>query len=82
MPLEFDSATDQGKKGVIAPDPDIVAWVKLRSPLTDDDTSRCDHLATECFHAKALRIRITAVLCATCTFFMCHTLLLNLKNVN
>lgn len=61
LPLEGHVSVDQREERVVAADPDVVAGMEFRAPLTHQDVSGADSLTTKPLDAKVLRIRIAAV---------------------
>lgn len=51
---------------------DIVACMKMRSALTNDDVSRRHSLTAETFDTQSLRIRVASVTRTTTSLFMSH----------
>lgn len=51
---------------------DIVARVKMRSALTNDDISRRHNLSAETFDTQSLRIRVASVTRTAASLFMSH----------
>lgn len=69
---EFDCAITEGKKRVILTATNIVAWVKFRSTLTNDNVASFHCLSCKHFASKPLRSRVTTITNRTLSFLMCH----------
>jgi hypothetical protein len=52
--VELHATFGQREQGEILPLADVLAGMKLRSALTDEDVTRFRYLAAEKFHTKAL----------------------------
>src|SRR5690606_13413004 len=66
--LESDFAFDKCEERMILANSDVIARVKLRSPLTNQDRSGSNKFATKMLYAQSLAGRIAAVLGTTSTF--------------
>ncbi len=62
LAVETHGAIDQRKNRVVATEPDILAWQKLRSTLADDDVAGDHDLTAEFFHAEAFADAIASIL--------------------
>ena len=71
-PVEAHLAINEGKDGVITPEPHVLAGQKFRSPLPDDDIARNDCFAPKSFHAKTFADAVPSILYAALSFFVCH----------
>jgi hypothetical protein len=53
---ELDAPRDPCEQCVVTADADVLTCMNTGSALADDDAARVDKLATEAFHAEALRL--------------------------
>jgi hypothetical protein len=69
---EFHVTVALRVQGVIPPEADIDACVKLRAALTHENISRNHQLAAKCFDAQSLGLGIATIFGTSACFFMCH----------
>jgi hypothetical protein len=76
--LERDAAVDLRKQRIILAAAYVESGMELGAPLAHDDLTRGDKLPPVTLYSEALGNRLSAVLGASSTFLMCHTVLLSL----
>ena len=64
---KLDDAVGQREQGVVLGLAYVVAGMKLRAALANDDGTRADLRSAEHLHAEALCVGVTAVPCGTAT---------------
>ena len=64
---KLNDAVSQREQGVILGFAYVVAWMKLRASLANDDGTRADLRSAEHFDAESLCVGVTAVPCGTAT---------------
>jgi len=70
--FKLHNACGKCKEGIITPDTDIEAGMKLCAALPHKNIAGEDHLTAEALHAEALGITIAAVPGTSAAFFMSH----------
>lgn len=70
--LEGYRAIGKGEEGVVAALLDVLAGMKLRAALSDDDFTGMDDLAAKALHAEALGYGVSAELGGSARFSMRH----------
>lgn len=58
---ELDDPADLREQRIVLTAPDVVAGVKARAALANQDRSAADRLAREALHAETLRVRIATI---------------------
>lgn len=61
-PGETNGAARRREQGIVVATTHIIAGMKLRAPLPDDNTAGLHELAAKSFHAQHLRVRVATVL--------------------
>lgn len=69
--FEFNTTFDSSVNGVIFTHTNIVAGMEFGTTLTNDDATSGYQLAVMSFGTQTLCVRVTTVVGATSTFFMC-----------
>lgn len=62
----------RGEQGVVLALHHVQTWADFCSALSDENISVSGEFTSVLFDAKALTLRISAVLCTTTRFFVCH----------
>lgn len=70
--LKHDSAVGGREQGVILAKTYVVAGMKMRAALTNDDVAGLDDFAAETLDAQSFRVRVATVSSTTTRFLMCH----------
>src|SRR5688572_32960431 len=70
--LELHDAIDLREQRPVAADADVLARVKLRADLANENAARGDVLTGEPLHAAHLRVRVATVASRALSFFVCH----------
>src|SRR5947209_9842794 len=70
--LKLDVPIDQGIERIIAAHAHVDTRLPVRATLAEDDTAGLQVLATEFFHAEALRLTVAPIARTTHSLFVCH----------
>jgi hypothetical protein len=73
--FEFYYAVGQGEQGMVLANAHVSARMVSGTPLTNDDITGNDGLATINLHTQSLAMRFATVVRTTCSFFVCHFLM-------
>ena len=71
LAFKFNATFDSSENGVVLTHANIVAGMEFSTTLTNDDAASGYQLAVMSLGAHTLRVRVTTVVGATGTFFMC-----------
>ena len=72
--LETNLAVDESKQRVVRASAYVLARMNVGTALLNEDVASQNILTVSTLYAKSLGLGITAVLCRTCTLFMCEIL--------
>src|SRR5258708_5056027 len=78
----FDDARDEREQRVVFADADVLAGQQLGAALADQDGARVDGGAGPLLHAETLPGGVAAVAGGTRSFFVCHLLCLDLRDLH
>ena len=71
--LKDDRTVAERKQGMIFPESHVKAWMVSGTPLTYDDITGDNRLSAKLLYSESFTFRISTVLRATGSFFMCHS---------
>lgn len=70
--FEFDRTSNEGKKGMVLAQADVVARADAGSPLPDQNSAGRNLLTTVSLDAQALGLAVTPAARAAASLLMCH----------